>query len=531
MNKLGIPILAPAAMPAPRPMPTRHGNGGQRHGFDQALDRAMEPPAGPDDGPPRDEPMGRTDKPERADRPERPDRPDGTDDREPTDEVDDTAVSDDSVTADSADGPDEAPDLDEAESAGAADDVEGAEQAETADDLGGEQPVEVDAPTLDETADADELPVAVDPAVAEPVEQAPAEAVAVTDMDGALASEIAEATVPTVDTAAETPTDGDELATSVSAEQIPQTTMATAADAAETTTAAQATTTAEAPTAAETAAATVTVDEPEPSIEEATLELHADGDAAPVAPTPTAAGAGLTAGDAEVADGAPMQAQADAAPIASGADPLTADAAPTPESTNQPRPATPVTVAPVGSTQATVEVAAARAEQVASPAGAQQASAAATPEGADAPELWRQVQRAVGSLRTNADGDQQMTIRLRPAELGAVIVRVIANETGTNVSVVAETSAAANQLSQQRQQLTSELESSGLRGVSVDIGAETGDGQAARDASETDGDGDGNGSGLAGQSGERAAGLANDFGFNRRLRPLSGRPQLIDLDL
>ncbi|MEM9615174.1 MAG: flagellar hook-length control protein FliK, partial [Actinomycetota bacterium] len=318
----------------------------------------------------------------------------------------------------------------------------------------------------------------------------------------------------------------------------PQATMATAADTAQATSPTETATEAEAPAATQVAGAAAVVDDGESAPDDAVLELHADGEAVPVtAPTAAAAGPGSgtestdTEAEADAgADEAPVRIQTtDSAPSTAAVDAVGADGGPATEGPTQARPAPTPTVAPIGSTQATVEVAAARAEQAASPAGAQQA-AAATSDGLDAPELWRQVQRAVGSLRTNTDGDQQMTIRLRPAELGSVVVRVIANETGTNVSVVAETSAAANQLSQQRQQLTSELENSGLRGVSVDIGAQAGDGRAPGDAAQTDADGDGGSGSTAG--GERAVATADtEFGFNRRLRPASGRPQLIDLDL
>ncbi|MEL7156638.1 MAG: flagellar hook-length control protein FliK [Actinomycetota bacterium] len=191
------------------------------------------------------------------------------------------------------------------------------------------------------------------------------------------------------------------------------------------------------------------------------------------------------------------------------------------------RPVTPTRVVPpIGSSQATVEaVASSQGEQPISVAEAQQTMAAMGGDGIDAPEVWRQVQRAVGSLRTNLDGDQQMTIRLRPAELGSVMVRVIANETGTNISVVAETSAAANQLSQQRQQLASELENSGLRGVSVDIGAQTGEGHRSGD---TDGDDDG---GTVSTPDRSARRLLADPGAPQRARPGTDRARLIDLDL
>ena len=88
--------------------------------------------------------------------------------------------------------------------------------------------------------------------------------------------------------------------------------------------------------------------------------------------------------------------------------------------------------------------------------------------------LWNQIRRALGSLRTLPSGEQVVTIRLRPAELGSVLVRINTGEAGTTVSLVAETSAAANQLNQQRQQLIRELEDGGLVGVDVDIDLDSG---------------------------------------------------------
>jgi hypothetical protein len=99
-------------------------------------------------------------------------------------------------------------------------------------------------------------------------------------------------------------------------------------------------------------------------------------------------------------------------------------------------------------------------------------SAAADETGdADGPDaVWRQVRRALGSLRSRSDGEREMVVRLRPAELGSVTIRVHTTEQGVRVSLVADTAAAAGQLNQQRHHLLSELDESGLAGASVDVG-------------------------------------------------------------
>lgn len=93
------------------------------------------------------------------------------------------------------------------------------------------------------------------------------------------------------------------------------------------------------------------------------------------------------------------------------------------------------------------------------------------PDGADgADPVWRQLGRALGSLRTNTAGEQQLTVRLSPAELGSVTIRVTANENGTSVGLVADSSMAVARLQSQRSLLESELRASGLTDVAVDIG-------------------------------------------------------------
>lgn len=112
------------------------------------------------------------------------------------------------------------------------------------------------------------------------------------------------------------------------------------------------------------------------------------------------------------------------------------------------------------------------------------AQGAAAAEGADATDpLWRQVRRALGAIRSNADGEQVFTIRLRPAELGALTVRIHTSDAGVRVSLVTDTAAAANQLSQQRQELVSDLEERGLSGAGVDVSTSD---QGAQQGSEAD---------------------------------------------
>jgi len=145
--------------------------------------------------------------------------------------------------------------------------------------------------------------------------------------------------------------------------------------------------------------------------------------------------------------------------------------------------------------------------------------------------LWLQVRRAMGSLRTLQNGEQQMTIRLRPAELGSVMVRVNTGENGTTVSLIADSAVAATQLTQQRQQLISELEQGGLAGVAVDVGtgAETdlrdgtGDDRDPSDGSEADG------TAAAAAVAGAGAGLPRTGGRGRRTGGSSG--SLVDVEL
>lgn len=147
-------------------------------------------------------------------------------------------------------------------------------------------------------------------------------------------------------------------------------------------------------------------------------------------------------------------------------------------------------------------------------------------DGEDGELIWRQVRRAIGSIRTNTNGDQQMTIRLRPAELGSVMIRVSTGDGGTTVALVAESAAAAGQLNQQRQQLINELEDGGLSGVAVDVGTSA---DADDQTGEADADGD---ESVPGR--DRGSAMSQDpdtLDRYRIRRPGGTSAGLVDLDL
>jgi len=170
----------------------------------------------------------------------------------------------------------------------------------------------------------------------------------------------------------------------------------------------------------------------------------------------------------------------------------------------------------------------ATARPVDAPAEASLPGAVEDADGTD--PLWRQVRRALGSVRANAEGDQELTIRLRPADMGSVMVRISTGDSGTAVALVADSAVAANQLQQQRQQLIGELEDSGIRGVAVDVNT-SGQGQTRPDlGAEADGRRPPRGGFTPGALSEAASRLdPNSAGRDRRVRtPSSG---LVDLDL
>ncbi len=179
--------------------------------------------------------------------------------------------------------------------------------------------------------------------------------------------------------------------------------------------------------------------------------------------------------------------------------------------------------------EAVVGVAAPRARATTTAAAPARAADGPVLDGDPADPLWLQVRRAIGSLRTLQSGEQQLTIRLRPAELGSVVVRVAAGEGGTTVSLVADSAIAATQLTQQRQQLVSELEQSGLAGVAVDVNTGGNPDQTDPDADDA-GAGPGTGDGTAAAS--AAAGSANlPRAGGRGRRPPGSSGGLVDVEL
>ncbi len=134
----------------------------------------------------------------------------------------------------------------------------------------------------------------------------------------------------------------------------------------------------------------------------------------------------------------------------------------------------------------------------------------------------------MGSIRNLPTGEQQLTIRLRPDDLGSVTIRISTGEAGTTVALVADSAAAASQLNQQRQQLIRELEDGGLRGVAVDVGT-SGDTEQSDGDPESEVDESGRAAGGVGAAGNSTG---DDPARVYRGR-LDGRATegLIDLDL
>ena len=154
-------------------------------------------------------------------------------------------------------------------------------------------------------------------------------------------------------------------------------------------------------------------------------------------------------------------------------------------------------------------------------------------DGDPADPLWLQVRRAIGSLRNLQNGEQQLTIRLRPVELGSIVVRVNAGDNGTTVSLLADSAVAATQLTQQRQQLISELEQGGLAGVTVDVGTEDNPDRPEGGATDEGDGGDGatadGTAAAAAMAGAGASGPNRTGGRGRRTGSSSGG--LVDVEL
>lgn len=245
---------------------------------------------------------------------------------------------------------------------------------------------------------------------------------------------------------------------------------------------------------------------------EADASTDADGPAGPNADNRAADGSEATTADAE-----------GPAPVAPATGPVASTNARTATAAGQPVSGIDAVAGPAAPRSRTTGPTSTQAGQQAQ---------APLPEGEAGDPLWLQVRRAMGSLRTLQNGEQQMTIRLRPAELGSVMVRVNAGEHGTTVSLIADSAVAATQLTQQRQQLISELEQSGLAGVAVDVdtGAETDlrDGAADDDRDPSNGpeaDGAAAAAAVAGAGGT----LPRTGGRGRRAAGSSG--SLVDVEL
>ena len=83
-------------------------------------------------------------------------------------------------------------------------------------------------------------------------------------------------------------------------------------------------------------------------------------------------------------------------------------------------------------------------------------------------ELWGQVQRALTRVRSGAEG-QELRMRLRPAELGELLVQVRATGDQLAVRLVTTSGAAHQALLNDQPRLAAELRHAGFDGSSVDI--------------------------------------------------------------
>jgi flagellar hook-length control protein FliK len=144
--------------------------------------------------------------------------------------------------------------------------------------------------------------------------------------------------------------------------------------------------------------------------------------------------------------------------------------------------------------------------------------------------VWRQIQRAVNSVRLTPSGEHQLTIRLRPDDLGSVTVQVTTGEAGTTVALVADSRAAANQLQQQRHLLLQQLETSGLGRTTIDIGLGSGTG-SGQGPSADPGSGRGNGKAGAGASPTGGAAVTRSRDQLVPLRSAIASDRTVDLAL
>ncbi len=109
--------------------------------------------------------------------------------------------------------------------------------------------------------------------------------------------------------------------------------------------------------------------------------------------------------------------------------------------------------------------------------------------------LWDDVRLAFDRIRSSADG-QEVRIRLRPAELGELVVQVRTNGDQVSVRLTASSAAAHQTLLDDRLRLATELAKAGFDEGSVDIGLDDGTGSfgdARHGPSAQDADGRGRG--------------------------------------
>ncbi len=107
-------------------------------------------------------------------------------------------------------------------------------------------------------------------------------------------------------------------------------------------------------------------------------------------------------------------------------------------------------------------------------------------------EVWEQVKQAVGLVRQRGDGRHEVSVVLRPGDLGSVTVELIQRGDEVAVRIVTQTTAAQERLDQAR--LLADLASAGLGRAEVDIshretGGQTGERQPD-DPSRIPGSGD-----------------------------------------
>lgn len=126
--------------------------------------------------------------------------------------------------------------------------------------------------------------------------------------------------------------------------------------------------------------------------------------------------------------------------------------------------------------------------------------------------LWEDVRSAFDRIRSTGDG-QEVRIRLRPAELGELLVQVRTQGEHVSVKLVASSAAAQQTLVDDRLRLAAELARAGFEEGSVDIGH-----QEAGDSNRGDADrGDGRGADRSAQSLRTVAGLDRADGTRQPL--------------